>query len=414
MRKRYALVGAGGRGLWMYGKRLVEDAYRDICDFVAVCDPNPLRAKYFAEECQGEPQVFDDFSRMIAESRPDVVIVTTPDVFHDQYIVEAMQASCDVITEKPMTVDARRCRAILDAEQATGRRLKMIFNMRYMPYASKLKELMLSGMVGEVLAASLQWRLDRSHGADYFRRWHRRMDRSGSLLLHKSSHHFDLVNWLIADTPQTVAAFGDLHVYGPQRAERSERCLGCPYADSCEFYFDIEADPRVKRLYRDTESADGYWRDGCVFSPQVDIYDTMCLQVRYASGAIFDYSLNAYNPHEFWTLSIAGTKGRLEASDYYSGPKANEPDNVAVFIANDGTRQEIRVPKASGDHGGSDALLFRDLVRGVTEDPLGHQAGSLDGARALLIGAAANVAIQEKRLVDIGDLIDLPGLPKQP
>ena len=61
--------------------------------------------------------------------------------------------------------------------------------------------------------------LDTSHGADYFRRWHREKDKSGGLLVHKSTHHFDLVNWWLASSPKTVFAMGGLRFYGRENAE---------------------------------------------------------------------------------------------------------------------------------------------------------------------------------------------------
>ena len=52
----------------------------------------------------------------------------------------------------------------------------------------------MDGLVGRPLLVDFSWVLDTSHGADYFRRWHREKQNSGGLLVHKSTHHFDLVN----------------------------------------------------------------------------------------------------------------------------------------------------------------------------------------------------------------------------
>src|SRR5581483_6700509 len=151
-----------------------------------------------------------DFDRMIADTKPDTVIVTTVDAFHDVYIVRALELGCDVLTEKPMTTDEVKANRIFDAIARTGRHVRVAFNYRYAPAYTKLREVIASGAIGEPLLVDFAWILDTSHGADYFRRWHREKHHSGGLLVHKATHHFDLVNWWIASWPRTVSAMGDL------------------------------------------------------------------------------------------------------------------------------------------------------------------------------------------------------------
>src|SRR5690606_23821425 len=107
-----------------------------------------------------------------------------------------------------------------DAVEATGRAVTVTFNYRYSPRNSALKEVIASGRIGEVTSVHFEWVLDTAHGADYFRRWHRDKDVSGGLLVHKSSHHFDLVNWWLADAPTRVYASGGLRFYGADAAAR--------------------------------------------------------------------------------------------------------------------------------------------------------------------------------------------------
>ena len=106
-----------------------------------------------------------------------------------------MELGCDVITEKPMTTDEVKAQAILDAVKRTGRKLRVTFNYRYAPHNTKIRELLANGVIGEVFSVHFEWLLNTQHGADYFRRWHRDKRNSGGLLVHKSAHHFDLVNF---------------------------------------------------------------------------------------------------------------------------------------------------------------------------------------------------------------------------
>ncbi len=160
---------------------------------------------------------------MVREQRVQCVIVTTTDRTHHEYIIWAMEAGCDVIVEKPLTIDVEKCRAIHEATRRTGRRLRATFNVRHTPVACRIKELLAQHVVGEVFSVHFEWLLDTCHGADYFRRWHRDLRNSGGLMVHKASHHFDFINWLLDSRPETVFGFGDLRFYGRGCAGRRGR-----------------------------------------------------------------------------------------------------------------------------------------------------------------------------------------------
>ncbi|MEM3694133.1 MAG: Gfo/Idh/MocA family oxidoreductase [Candidatus Bathyarchaeia archaeon] len=403
MRKRYALAGASSRALFMYAKPLSTEL-KDYAELVGVYDINPLRAKILSEECGGI-QVYDSFEKMMQDAKPDATIITTVDRFHHEYIIRTLEAGCDAITEKPMTIDAEKCKAILDAERRTGKKVIVTFNYRFAPYASRIKELIKEGIVGEILSIDFEWILDTVHGASYFRRWHRYMRNSGGLLVHKATHHFDIINWWLADDPELVFAFGARRFYGPTRKERWVRCLTCPYKKTCEFYWDITKDQFARRFYLEAEKTDGYIRDGCVFADDIDIYDTMSVNVRYSKGAFLTYSLIAHSPYEGWRASINGTKGRLEAEEFHSGQRVNEPIQQIRYYNRKGEVITYNIEKPRGPHGGGDERLRRMLFVGDIEDNLGYMAGSWAGAMSILIGVASNISIAEKRPVAIKDLL---------
>jgi predicted dehydrogenase len=357
---------------------------------------------------------------MVRATRPDTVIVTTRDCFHDLYIMRAMELGCDTITEKPMTTDDAKCRAILDTIARTGRKLAVTFNYRYSPPRAKVKELLAGGVIGEIQSVDFEWLLDIRHGADYFRRWHRAKVNSGGLMVHKATHHFDLVNWWINSAPQRVYATGRLSFYGAANghgpAGRSDRCHSCK-AD-CPFRLDLAANANLKALYLDAEPDNGYIRDQCVFGEGITIEDNMSVNVRYESGVLMSYSLNAYMPYEGYRIVFNGSTGRLEQVDvessYVSGagqPQGQTlPKGSRILVCpHRATAYEVDVPVTTGDHGGGDARLLNDLFRGGTPDPLGRAADHLDGARSILTGIAANRSIARGGApVDVADLVKLP------
>ena len=405
--KTFAFAGASGRALGMYALPIHKD-FQETAKIVGVFDINQHRARLLSEQTNGAP-VFADFVAMISQTRPDCVIVTTVDRYHHEYIIRSLETGCDVITEKPMTIDDEKCRAILEAERRTGKTVTVTFNYRFMPYVTKAKELLRAGAVGKVLNVDFEWILDRKHGADYFRRWHRRMENSGGLLVHKSTHHFDLINWWLDDTPQRVFGLGSRQFYGPTREERGIRCSTCNYTKTCEFYVDLAKNPTLNSLYFQAEGEDGYFRDQCVFSPEIDIYDTMSVAVRYTKGAQLAYSLVAYSPYEGWRTSITGTNGRMELLEIESGPLLDRaPRQISVFDGTGKLTQHV-ADSAEGNHGGGDPLLLERLFGGKDmPDPLGHMAGSQAGAMSILIGIGANKSIETGVPVNIQDMLVEP------
>lgn len=426
-KKRYALVGTGGRSV-MFSHALLT-TFRDTCELVAICDINQKRMDYhnrrFCELFEApaiETFHASRFDEMIETTRPDVVIVTTIDRTHHRYIIRAMELGCDAITEKPLTVDSEKCLEILETIRRTGRDLKVAFNYRYAPVRSKVKELLQSGVIGEVKQVHFEWLLNTSHGADYFRRWHRDKRNSGGLMVHKSTHHFDLVNWWLDSTPTDVFAFGNLSFYGRANAEERgvwnfyDRGTGSEVAKNDPFALDLNSSENLQGLYLNAESEDGYRRDQSVFGDGISIEDTMNVAVRYASGAQMSYSLHAYAPWEGYRVAFNGTKGRIELnhqeSSYINAATGGVGEGVTkseylVLMENFKRPEIIEVPKGVGGHGGGDVPLLEALFGNPPEDPLNRAANHLDGARSILTGIAANRSIATGQAVKVDDLVRL-------
>lgn len=163
-----------------------------------------------------------------------------------------------------------------------------------------------------------------------------------------------MVNWLIDDEPVKVNAFGTRRFYGPVRENRGERCLTCGYKKQCEFYFDIQASALNREFYYECESEDGYFRDRCVFDDEINIEDSMSLNVAYKKGAIMSYSLTAHSPYEGYRIVINGTEGRVEAEDFHGsvGPFAGSQIHRLRLYNRQGEEIDIHVPVATGSHGG--------------------------------------------------------------
>jgi predicted dehydrogenase len=389
----------------MWGKGLVQ-RYADDLEFVGLCDVNPIRVEYARKHLGVSCPTFTSLDDMLEKAKPEVLMVTTVDNTHQECIVKALDRGVDVITEKPMVIDEEQCRAVLDAEKRSGRKIVVTFNYRFAPKHQKIKEVLLSGDVGKVTSVDFSWYLDTSHGADYFRRWHRLKEKGGSLWVHKATHHFDLINWWLDADPVEVSAFGSLNNYGKKGPFRHSHCRPCPHKTDCSFYWDITKDPRLVALYVEAEMADGYLRDGCVFREDVNIPDTMNAVVKYSTGVTMSYSLNTFMPIEGYRLAFNGTKGRLEVRDYERQPWEVAEETEIHLTRNFGKREKVEIPQAEGGHGGGDDRL-RDLIfRNPTVPEYMKLPGSRAGAMSCLTGIAARKsAEQDGRPVEIEGLL---------
>ncbi len=412
-RKRSAQVGIGGRARSFY--ECIASEYVETTELVGFCDLNQTRMHYanrVLNDQFGHPPVptyrADEFDQMIAECKPDVVIVTSIDRTHHRYIIRSMELGCDVITEKPMTTDAGKCQQILDTVEITGKELRVAFNYRYSPHASLVRKLMMDRTIGTVTAIHFEWLLDLNHGADYFRRWHRDKQNSGGLLVHKATHHFDLINFWLGSAPELVMALGSLRFYGRENAEERgvtnfyTRTHGSEAAKDDPFALHLDRSEQHTEMYLKAEHEDGYFRDQSVFGDGISIEDTMGLLVRYDSGALMSYSLTAYSPWEGLRIALTGDKGRLELivqeSSYVNGQGVRSEEGITKYkqlriCPHFSEPYEIDIPESEGSHGGADPELAADLFGPPRPDPLKRAASHIDGAMSILTGIAGNISL---------------------
>lgn len=425
--KKYAMIGLGGRSSFFYSSLATD--FKETSQLVGFCDVNQTRMDYANTQLKklNYPVVptykAANFDRMIEETKPDIVIVTTIDRTHHTYIVRAMELGCNVISEKPMTIDAARCEEIFSGIQRTGKELRVTFNYRYAPHNTRVYQLLGDGAIGQVNSVHFEWALNTAHGADYFRRWHRDKKNSGGLLVHKSTHHFDLVNFWLRSRPKTVVAMGDLRFYGKENAEKrgetkfytrtrdSENAKGDPFA------LDMTQHEQLQKMYLDAEHEDNYYRDQSVFSDGISIEDTMGVMVRYCSGAIMTYNLITYAPWEGFRVRFSGSKGQLELhvveNSYVNsgGEQGMEGalDEIKLTLHPlFGPPQDIEVVSGEGGHGGGDPELLRDLFGGEKDDEFKRAASHIDGATSILTGIAANRSMMTGKVVQVKDILTLP------
>ncbi len=414
-KKRLGLVGTGVRGIGMFGRDLLRN-YSDYVELVGLCDTNPGRLRVADEAIGAGCPTFTSLEEMVRKQAPETLIVTTEDSSHHEVIIKGMELGCDIITEKPLTIDEVKAQAIIDAERKYGKRVIVTFNYRYPPYRAKMKELIMEGMIGDIRSVDFHWNIHHGHLQQYMMRWHGESNRGGTLWVHKSTHHFDMANWFINSEPAQVQAFGTLERFGSKGPFRGKNCRNCAHTAKCQYYWNINDNEWLRRLYADNEHYDGYIRDNCVFRHQIDIHEKHSAIVKYANGAYLNYSLTADTDFDGYWIAFNGTKGRLEAR-VLGYPRKDHVDLVftPVSIYNNRSPEVIKVEFARGGHWGGDPIMNDKLFKDPDmPDPLGQQAGVRDGVMSILIGVAARKSIAGSRPVNIAGLTDLEPMKVKP
>ena len=186
-----------------------------------------------------------------------------------------------------------------------------------------------------------------------------------------------------------------------------------------QFYLDLKSSERLNKMYAEAEHEDGYFRDRCVFSPDIDIWDTRAVTVGYTNGALLSYSLNNYAPYEGYKVAFVGTEGRIELDDversYVSGhdgkmvPATDKPGTQLTVFPLFKDPYEVKVEVQEGGHGGGDVRLLNDVFfhQGDNpDDPLHRAADGIDGAMSILTGVAARRSIEWGIPVTIDELVE--------
>lgn len=437
-RRRYALVGVSNRGVASFARPLLgvaggadsglgygasSDDFSHVGQLVAVLDVDRTRAEAFVETIvpDGYPPVAvfgpDDVEEMLRTSGPDAVLVASPDHSHGRYILAALAAGVDVVSEKPMVATAAEAAEVLAAERTSTASVTVTHNFRYPARHRRIKELVAEGAIGRPLHVSYDHHVDVRHGASYFLRWNRRRADSGGLTVHKSTHHLDLIAWWLDDEPVRAYAVGGRDYYGPgsphrpagattpaelrerdpyHRAQAGSGAFPEPTGQARRGMFDLPYEVQYPAS-----------REMTLYDDEIDVEDHVAGLVTYAGGATAAYSVEFSAPWEGYRLAIRGTHGTIEAfvgrtPDGEALPGSGELVLRPLF----GPARTIEVPTAAGGHDGADPLLRRDLFEGPDEESrrLGLMADARQGALAVATGEALWRSIEQ------GEPVDVPGL----
>ena len=186
---------------------------RECAELVAICDCNPAMLEKFAADYPQYKNVraYGDYRELIADPEVEAVFVMVRDFFHEEIAVAALNAGKAVFLEKPMAITIEGCDRILEAAYRTRAPLMVGHNMRYMPSILKMKEVVDSGVIGDIQCVWVRHFIN--YGSCYFRHWCAQQEHCTGLLLQKGAHDIDVIHWIAGGYSTRVSAMGKLSVY---------------------------------------------------------------------------------------------------------------------------------------------------------------------------------------------------------
>lgn len=332
------------------------------------------------------PAAYLDYREMLDKEKPDGVFVTSPDCFHEEHAVYALEQGCGVYLEKPIAISIEGADRILRTAREHRSQLMLGHNMRYMSFILKMKALIDEGAIGEV--KTIWCRHFISYGGDaYFRDWHADRRCSNSLLLQKGAHDIDIIHWLAGARTRRVHGMGALSVY--DKLPRRQK----------------EPDVPVSASWHTAHWPPETLKD---FNPVIDVEDINMIHMELENGILASYMQCHFTPDSSRNYTIIGTRGRIENyGDHADQTTIELWDNRtcdSFRLRGDAT---FRTPPGEGGHGGSDPAIVRNFFAMLRE---GRPAVSTPQAarHSVATGCMGAASIRSG-----GRPLDVPPLPEE-
>jgi predicted dehydrogenase len=385
---KIGFIGTGMRTVWIMKEMLKREEF----EVVAVSDISPESMDMVCTKFDRPWDKYLDYKELLKREDIDAVVIGSPDYAHEEQAIAAFEAGKHVFLEKPIAITVDGGQKVLEARDKSGKTLLIGFVLRYNKIYRKMKEIIDSGMIGEVKTG---WVLHSvGAGSDwYFHDWHGTMANTSGLLLQKGSHDFDIINWIVGSKAEKIAAFGSRDFFGGNE-ENDLTCQKCNKKNQCS-----EA---IRERIITLERPDGktfdihynMWRNKCAFREEIDVPDNHQVLIKYENGVKVNYVECHYTPDDNREYIFIGTKGKLTLD--------NTKDTITVQLRHSMLDRKELVTytnlQSSEGHGGGDKYILDDFVNALRTGKQPN-AGGEAGLEAVKIGLMAHKAIEEEKIV---------------
>lgn len=327
---RIALIGLGNRALKYY--QYIKQ-HSDEAEMVAVVEPDNARMTCFMDtHTKDDLYCFsnsDDF--YAAELQLDAVIIASPDAYHFDQCMKAIERHWHVLLEKPIATTPDECRQLVEAAQREQVLVNVCYVLRFHPYYRKVKEIIDSGKVGKVMAVNYTNYIgvDRTQHVYVRGPWANKAT-SGPVVLSKCSHDTDYILWVTGQGIKHYSSFGSLGLFRPEMApqDSADRCVDCSLESQCPFsavtmykrrkvWISNFPIPEGKTF---DEVIDSELRDGqygrCAYKCGNDVFDRQSIIMELNDGTIVNFAMEFLTRKDCRKFSFHCSNAEIEASDY--------------------------------------------------------------------------------------------------
>jgi predicted dehydrogenase len=378
---RVITLGAGNRGN-VYGNFAVE--FPDELDIIGVAEPIQIRNdRYTQKHNISEENRFKTWEDVFTRPKfADAVLITTPDNLHYGPCMAALKAGYDVLLEKPIAPTEKECRDILALAKQTGRIVGVCHVLRYAPYFVKLRELIQSGAIGELISIQHLEPIEHIHMSHSYVRgnWHDR-NATTPIILAKSCHDLDILRWMVGKPCKQIVAMGGLKWFRKENAPAGStaRCIDgcaveatCPYSAMKIYYrergrlyvFDLPEDPEKQGpAILEHMRNSNYGR--CVYHMDNNQEDHYVSTMEFEGGVTANFSMEAFTSYDGRRTRVMGSMGDIVGDMTTFTITDFRTKQSTVYDS--GNFEEAASVKFSGGHGGGDWRLLRDWVQAVSQ-----------------------------------------------
>ncbi|SHE14207.1 Uncharacterized oxidoreductase ycjS [Chlamydia abortus] len=406
------LVGAGLRGMIYssYAHQRPEEMR-----IVAVAEPDVAKRDRARERFGIAGQrCYTSWDDLFAQpQQSDAVFICTRDRDHYEPAMKALEVGYHVLLEKPMSPDWRECIELGKQAEAKGRILTICHVLRYSPFFQTIKQLLDEGRIGRLMSIQHNENVGYWHQAhSYVRGYFNNAERSSPMILAKSCHDLDIIQWLAGGVCTSVSSYGHLSYFRPENAPPGapKYCIdGCPVADECVYYapdtylvenggWKAEAassDPSYEARYKAMKEGP-FGR--CVFQCDNDVVDHQVVSMEFDNEVTAVFTMSAFTEKCNRTLKLMGTEGEIRAT--------MESNEIEIRRFGSGRQEVIKLvdPEGHIGHGGGDRRLVYDFAKAVRRQGTHRSVTSAQASiQSHLMAFAAERSRIEKRMVRLDE-----------
>lgn len=407
-----ALIGAGSRGMFAYASYALKRPHE--IKFVAIAEPNEERRKMFSK-IHGIPneRQFSSWNELLNQPKIcEALLICTQDTQHYEPTMEALQKGYHILLEKPMSPIPLESIKMAEEAERLGRMLTVCHGMRYSTYYSTLKRLMDQETIGRTMTIQWNENVGYWHQAHSFVRGNWRNSKESSpMILQKSCHDMDMLQWLVNGQCVQISSFGNLTHFKEENAPEgsTERCTdGCKVEHECQYsaikwYYNEKNEwpQNVVSLEPNLEIRMKALKEGpygrCVYRCDNDVVDHQVVNLLFDNDVTVAFTMSAFTHDVSRTFKIMGTTGEI---------RGNHIKNEIEIIHFSGKREIIHPERVEGGHEGADTLIMREFIQQVkNNDILGGKTSGMESAKSHLIAFAAEHSRVSGKMIVMEDYI---------